>query len=207
MATTITWEAGGRAVAVTLDAATTQGFEVTAEPTEHAVERGADVSDHVKPGPRTFTLEGVITNAPLVDDGTNPARADTRPVADGRGRSFTVFAWDAPFDRVRAVDGLLTDLVESGALVTLSTGLRPSSSDLVVTRYRAERSAAVGDAVQVSIELRRVRLVSVRRVEVPEPAQRRGQRQGQRGAQAAGQAADRRSALARALDSARGLLR
>lgn len=206
MATTITWEAGGRAVAVTLDAATTQGFEVTAEPTEHAVERGADVSDHVKPGPRTFTLEGVITNAPMVDDGTAPARGAVRPVPDGRGRTFTVFAWDAPFERVRVVDELLTELVESGALVTLSTGLRPSSTDLVGTRYRAERSAVVGDAVQVSIELRRVRLVTVRRVEVPDPAQRRGQRQGQRGALAAGQTADRRSALARALDSARSLL-
>lgn len=206
MATTITWEAGGRAVAVTLDAATTQGFEVTAEPTEHAVERGADVSDHVKPGPRTFTLEGVVTNAPMVDDGTAPSRGATRPVPDGRGRTFTVFAWDAPFERVRVVDELLTELVESGALVTLSTGLRPSSPELVVTRYRAERSTTVGDAVQVSIELRRVRLVTVRRVEVPDPAQRRGQRQGQRGAQAAGQTADRRSALARALDSARSLL-
>jgi hypothetical protein len=206
MATTLTWETGGRSVAVTLDAAPSQGFEITAEPTEHAVERGADITDHVRPGPDTITLEGVITNTPMVDDGSNPSRGDVRAVPLGDGRSVNVFAWDAPFDRVRTVDTLLRDLVAAGALVTLATGLRPEVTDLVVTRYRADRSATIGDAVQVSLELRRVRLVSVRRVEIPAPAQRRGQRQGQRGAQPAGQTADRRSALARALDSARTLL-
>ena len=206
MATTLTWEVRGRAVAVTLDAATDLSFEVTAEPTEHAVERGADITDHVKPGARTFTIEGTITNTPILDDGTNPARGSVRPVALGGGRSVSVFEWDAPFDRVRAVDTLLAELVEAGSLVTLSTSLRPQVTDLVVTRHKAARSATIGDAVQVSLELRRVRLVSVRRVEIPDPAQRRGQRQGQRGGQPAGAAADRRSALARALDSARTLL-
>jgi hypothetical protein len=47
VATTLTWETGGRIVAVALDACTTQAHEITAEPTEHAVERGAAISDHV----------------------------------------------------------------------------------------------------------------------------------------------------------------
>jgi hypothetical protein len=206
MATTITWETGGRSVAVTLDAATEQGFEVTAEPTDHAVERGADIADHVKPGPRTFTVEGVITNTPIADDGAGPVRGSVRSVPLGGGRSALVFAWDSAFDRVRTVDALLADLVDAGGLVTYATSLRPSVEDVVVTRYKATRSATIGDAVAVSLELRRVRLVSVRRVEVPDPAQRRGQTRGERGGQPAGATADRRSALARALDSARTLL-
>lgn len=197
MATTLTWTVGGRDVLVTFDACTSQGFEGVAEPTEHNVERGAPVSDHVRPGARTITLEGTISNRPLTDDGTNGAR---QVVADG------LLSWDTPFDRVRTVDGLLDAAREAGALVTLSTSLRPSVTDLVITRHRAGRSAAIGDAVAVSLELRRLRMVDVRRVQVPEPAQRRGQRQGQRGAQPAGQSADRRSALARALDGARSLL-
>ncbi len=206
MATTITWETGGRSVAVTLDAATEQGFEVTAEPTDHAVERGADITDHVKPNHRTFTVSGVITNTPIVDDGSGPVRGSERSRPLGGGRSVRVFAWDEDHDRVAVADALLADLVDAGGLVTYSTSLRPEVTDLVVTRYKAARSSVIGDAVQVDLELRRVRLVSVRRVEVPDPAQRRGQTRGQRGGQPAGAAADRRSALARALDGARTLL-
>lgn len=197
MATTLTWTVGGRDVLVTFDACTSQGFEGTAEPTEHNVERGAPVSDHVRPGARTITLEGAISNRPLTDDGTNGSRQVAR---DG------ALVWDTPFDRVRTVDALLQAAVDAGALVTVSTSLRPSVTECVITRHRADRSAAIGDAVQVSLELRRLRMVDVRRVQVPEPAQRRGQRQGQRGAQPGGQTADRRSALARALDGARSLL-
>jgi hypothetical protein len=206
VATTLTWETGGRIVAVTLDACTTQAHEITAEPTEHAVERGAAISDHVRPGHDSFTLEGVVSQTPVTDDGFAPSRASTRSVPLRNGASASVWGWETPWERVRAVDELLRELVVSGALVTLSTGLRPDVSDVVVTRYRADRSVTIGDAVSVTLELRRVRLVSVRRVEVPAPAQRRGQRQAQRGAQPGGQTADRRSALARALDGARSLL-
>lgn len=206
MATTLTWETGGRIVAVTLDACTTQAHEITAEPTEHAVERGAAISDHVRPGHDTFTLEGTVSQTPIVDDGSAPSRASTRSVGLRTGAGASVWGWETPWERVRTVDSLLRELVVSGTLATLSTGLRPDVSDLVVTRYRADRSATIGAAVGVTLELRRVRLVSVRRVEVPVPAQRRGQRQAQRGAQSAGQTSERRSALARALDGARSLL-
>ena len=206
MATVLSWEVGGRTVAVTLDACVTLGIEISAEPTEHAVERGASVSDHVRPGHDTITLEGTITQTPLVDDGSAPSRAGLRSVVLRPGAGASVWGWESPWDRVRTVDSLLRDAVSSGALATLRTGLRPEVTSLAITRYRAERTAAIGDAISVTLELRRIRLVSVRRVEVPVPAQRRGQRQAQRGAQTAGQTADRRSALARALDGVRTLL-
>ncbi|NBP03536.1 MAG: hypothetical protein EBU90_26275 [Proteobacteria bacterium] len=206
MAAVLSWQTGGRVVAVSLDACVTFGAEITAEPTEHAVERGASISDHVRPGHDTFTLEGTITQTPIVDDGSAPSRAGLRTVALRPGASTSTWGWESPWERVRAVDALLRDAVASGALATLATGLRPEVSDLVITRYRAERSTAIGDAIGVTLELRRIRLVSIRRVEVPVPAQRRGQRQAQRGAQTAGQSSDRRSALARALDGARSLL-
>ena len=43
-----------------------EGYESTAEPTEHAVDSGVVIVDHLKRNPDTITLEGMVTNSPLV---------------------------------------------------------------------------------------------------------------------------------------------
>lgn len=210
MATVLTWtNSSGAAVAVALDVAERQGFEATAEPTEHAVERGANISDHVKPGNDTFTVEGLVTDSLFIDDGrVTGARGSvqsTEITVGGKRVTLATFQWSQAFDRVRLVDGLLLDAVKSGALVTYSSSLRGDVADCVITRYRVDREAGTGTALPLTLELRRVRLVSVRRVEVPDPAQRRGQQRGQRGSQpATTPAAARRTALQNLVAAARG---
>lgn len=207
MRTLIEWvDASGAAVLVELDVTNTEAWEATAEVTEHPVEVGAAVSDHVRPGNPTLTLEGWVALAPLVVPRADVAAPLTGSVraATSRGVTLSVLQWDTALDRRRVVDALLSAVVESSTLLTVTTSLR-TVTDLAVTRYRVDRAAETSGVLALTLDLTRVRKVSTARAAVPEPAQRRGQNARQRGAQPA-RPTDRRSALARSLDSARSLL-
>jgi hypothetical protein len=193
--TRLEWDgnAVGAAGALELDAAKLYGFEHVAEIPEHAVEAGAPVSDHIRPVNPTCSIEGLITNTPVLVPTTQMEGVTRAPavLTLGGGAQITVQQWSGPFDRVKACDALLAELATKGELLRVFTGLR-IVEDLGITRYRAERSG--GDAVAVTIELKRVRIVSTARATVP--AVRRVQVRAQRGAQPV----DDRSALARGLD-------
>ena len=195
MTATLTWiDASGAEVVLALDGTKTQGYEQVAEVTEHPVESGAPVTDHIRPQNPTTMIEGVVTNAPIAVPATQAPGVvlTTQAVTLPSGAKVSLQRWSQPFDRVKVCDELLSALVESAQLVTLTTSLR-STSGLAVSRYKADRSDS-GDAVNMTLEFKRVRLVSTSRAAVP--AVRRAQVASQRAAQPV----DDRSALARALD-------
>ena len=197
--TMITWEddaaAGVTAGALELDATSLLGFEDTAEVTEHPVETGAAVADHIRPLNGTLSLEGVITNTPLILPSTqmNGVTLSSGTVSLPGGGSVTVQKFSAPFDRVKACDEVLYGLIRAGARVTVTTGLRITES-LAIARYRPEKHADTGDSIKVTLEFKRVRIATTARA--PVPAVRRAQVTLERGAQPA----DNRSFLARTLD-------
>jgi hypothetical protein len=197
--TLLTWEGSTvplvAAGALEIDAASMLGFESSAEVTEHPVETGSAVADHVRPLNGTITLEGVITNAPIALPATQMNGATLAPgvVTLPDGSRATALRFSGAFDRVRACDETLRGLVEAGAIVSITTGLRTVNS-LAITRYRPERTGETGDAIKIVLEFKRVRLATTARA--PVPAVRRAQVRLDRGAQPA----DNRSFLARVLD-------
>lgn len=198
--TMLTWEAseaaGVAAGALELDATTLLGFEATAEVTEHPVERGPNVVDHIRPMNGTLAVEGVITDHPIALPATQMNGATLAPGAvdlSGGGRA-TVQRFSAPVDRVRACDAVLQSLVDGGVLVTVTAGLRTVES-LAIARHRAERNGETGESVKVTLEFKRVRLATTARA--PVPAVRRAQVRLERGAQPA----DNRTGLARVEDT------
>lgn len=48
-----------------LDVSVRESHGLSAEVTEHPVESGADVADHIRPKQRTVTIEGIISNTPI----------------------------------------------------------------------------------------------------------------------------------------------
>ena len=48
-----------------IDVSVREGHALTAEVTEHPVETGADVADHIRPMPATIDIEGAVTNHPI----------------------------------------------------------------------------------------------------------------------------------------------
>lgn len=195
--TVLTWDATATlaAGALEIDAVEVMGFEALAEVTKHPVERGSDIADHVRPGNGTVSLEGTITDAPILLPSTQMGGVTLAPgtVTLPDGSRATVQRFSGTVDRVRACDEVLRSLADAGALVSLTTGLRTVAS-LAIVRCRVERNAETGGAIRVTLELERVRIATTARA--PVPAVRRAQVRLDRGAQPA----DNRSFLARVLD-------
>jgi hypothetical protein len=171
-------------IAIAFDCTEKEGYESTAETTEHAVDRGVVIADHLKRNPDTLTLEAMVTNSPLVLPATHAGgvTGSVQPVTmmvGGKEIRGSALTWSGPFNRVKAVDEVLEALV--GTAVLRYTGTLRTVEDLVITRYRVDRDVATGDALPIVLELKKVRRATVARVAVP--AQRRAQPVVNRGAQ------------------------
>lgn len=61
----IQWtEKNGQVLSLYFDATLSETHEYSAEPTDHAVEQGSDITDNVVPSPIAFSMEGFVSNAP-----------------------------------------------------------------------------------------------------------------------------------------------
>src|SRR5687767_4349391 len=63
----IIWQGDtGQTFNIALDATTNETHEAPSTITDHAVEQGASISDHIRPEADRLTIEGVISNTPIV---------------------------------------------------------------------------------------------------------------------------------------------
>lgn len=136
---------------VKLDASLEERHVASAEVTDHPVEEGSDVADHVKQSPDELTVTGIVTNHPVVY---------LASLTEEAGRAET------------ALENL-RDIKEQGQPVDVITSLREYSS-MVLTRVDTPRTAKIGDAIQVTLDFKRVNVVKSKAVAAPEPAQARG---------------------------------
>lgn len=184
----IEWSTTSGAVeAIELDAEVRSTWEGTAEIAEHAVEQGSHIADHVRPNNATITVEGMITNTPIVLPGTqmmgvSGAVSSTEVEIGGRRIALNVLQFDATVDRIRLCDQVLDELRTSAQLLHVTNGIR-ELENVVLTRYTLNWSAEVGEALDFTLELKRMRLVSTSRVTAPRPLQRRAQPTVDRGQQ------------------------
>lgn len=177
----LAWQADDGALQrLDFDASVRESYEASGEATEHAVERGASISDHVKPNADTLTLEAIVTNGPIVApshqaDGAT-ASVGPRTITVGNQRvTVNVVQFSTQFDRVRNVDRLLRTLKEAGQLLTVYTGLR-AIEDVVIERVAVERTSETGQSLHLTLGLKRLRIASTQRVAAPRRARRRQQR-------------------------------
>lgn len=183
----MTWTVEGETVALELDVATTETYGATAEVTEHPVETGSAVADHVRPASDTFTVEAIVSNTPIRVPSTQMRGATrTTTVLDlPVGREVvrvSVGQWSSTFDRVRDCHALLAALVRQGTVVSLAGSLSTEES-LVLIGYRVSRTADTGGGLPVTLDFKRLRRVSTARA--PVPTIRRVQVPQQRGPQPA----------------------
>jgi len=173
MSAAIEWtDAAGNTLSVELDATPTQSWESSAEVTEHPVETGSAITDHVKPSNDTITVEGVITNTPVIVPTTQMQGATRSPGTldlPGVGK-VSVQRWSGPFDRVAECREMLRSLVKAGLPAVLTTGPRDAlrfDTELVLVRFRVDRDATTGGSINVSLDFKQLRVVSTARVAVP----------------------------------------
>lgn len=81
---TITWQGdSGQTFSVSLDASLHEQHTGTATITDHPVELGSNIADHIRPDPDMLTIEGVVSNQPLYlpSDHAGSARMITQEVS------------------------------------------------------------------------------------------------------------------------------
>lgn len=161
---TLTWtEKNGELRSLDTDAVLREGSTRIAEVTENPVERGADVSDHIRPKTDTLILEFIITNTPIRVPETNAdgVSGTTRKTENG-----VVLVFSGEFDRVGSVYQTLKRVCEEGLLWQIYSGLTVYSS-FALEQVQAERDQKAGTSAKFTCTFKRVRIVSTRQVSIP----------------------------------------
>jgi hypothetical protein len=204
----ILWdEADGSVGRIWVDATVRESHQSTAEVTDHPVERGVNIVDHVRPEADQIAFDVLISNTPIVEpeshmDGVTgdvqgfdlplPAqRRMDRSAVRGEAAEYSevnqaagvqVLAFDAPFDRARAVYDELRRLQTNAILVQLVTTLR-EYDNMVLRSITAPREGS--DGVTFAVEAQQIRIAESEIVEAPIPDSPRGRNQRNEGPQPA----------------------
>ena len=130
---------GDGAVLLTLDASLSQQHEMSATATEHPVEEGADITDHVQPQLPRLTIQGVYSATSLVDDDAVAGRE--------------LDAWST-----------LEQIIDAAVPVTVITTLK-TYTNMVLLRVSTARDGR--QDIRPTLELRQIRRVDQQTVTLP----------------------------------------
>lgn len=173
------------------DAVTQETHTLVNEITEHPVELGANVTDHVRSQLDTIVLEVFLSNAPIRDiyegtpfGGAGQVRSlDLQPAAfTGTGgivdprlndKSASVLQFANPDNFVAETYRALREMKENALVVSVITPLWDYTS-LVIKEIGIPRTAAEGDGAKITITFKQIRLVETRVVPAPVPTESRG---------------------------------
>lgn len=134
--------AGAEAIAVDASVSETHGGAV-AIPT-HPVEKGADVSDHVRRELASLRIEGLLTDHPLKSAGS--------------GEATTVFGADPGPGRAVYLYAQLEALRDAGTLFEVHTGLRVYER-MLIQDLQSTRDRSIAGAVRFTATMREIRIV------------------------------------------------
>jgi hypothetical protein len=177
---------------VELEVATAETHTSSAEVSQHPVERGADISDHVRPGQDRLTIEAFVSNTPIRTPATNAggATGEVRQLDLGQvtrldiaqGARFpqtaesgerseqlqaSVLQFDQPFDRVRDVYEEIRSIIATKRVVKLETSLR-DYEDMILTNLSVPRTVEDGDGISFTFDATHISVVQSGTVAVTE---------------------------------------
>ncbi len=133
---------------LTLDASLNETHAQDAEATDHPVEQGANITDHIRPKPRMVTIEGMMTNTPLL----------TARLANGS------FFPDQP-GAAEAAHQFFDQRLNAGQLHIIRTKLDTYENMMLVSKNEP-RNAQIGDSLQFTLIFKQIRIVQNKTVTV-----------------------------------------
>ena len=179
--TSLFYRVGGYFVdSIQFDLIVSEDHSLEATVTEHPVENGATVNDHVRSLPRKGSLTGLVTNYPLKDAPTLPQSfleklgsmspnylttlAAQYGIRRNQGPTAADFeALPRPENRAANTWLLFKDLMAKRTPVTIITGLE-KYTDVVVTKVSTSRSSSTGDALEFRVDFQEVQFVTLTEV-------------------------------------------
>lgn len=214
-----------------------EAIEHSATATEHAVERGANVSDHLRTNLSTISLDVFVSNAPIRDvnnlyDGqvaglelnVPSAKKSIAPMPGSlmnAGLDALASALDAPqtwkalvmqyptkFNAVRDTLERLIDWQQRAVVGQVITPHR-TYENVYITNIKMMRDATTGDGAPITIDFKEIRFVESKVVFVPVPTEIRGKSKVNLGKQPTVPVSDSKleSMLSKGTDYVKGLLK
>lgn len=176
---------------VQFDLLISESHSIEAQVTEHPLENGAVVSDHVRILPRKGSLVGLVTNHPLkkpseplpewfldkVSALGNPSILDSIARTYGgisntlgvgsKGTTEADFARLSKLTTNRAADtwGLFKRLVEAKEPVTISMGME-KPENVIVTKVSTSHDKGDGESARFQVEFQHIKIVTLKEIEV-----------------------------------------
>ena len=180
----LTFTAGGSLYNIVVDCSLKESHASSSDTTDHAVEKGADITDHVRPKPKKLSLTGLISNAPLTASLSPPqgtpegtqlfkqysgAFAQMGRVVIGTtsylppGTQGLQFPTDV--SRTREVHDAFCLAQAEGSLMNVVTSLA-SYSNMVIESYEVPRDVTIGDALRFTMQMKNILVVTTQDVDV-----------------------------------------
>jgi hypothetical protein len=153
----IIYDDGGVLSAFGFDATTDERHTASAKATEHQVERGVNIVDHVRPDRRDFEIEVTISDTPVGQD--------------HEGLTRVVDTW-----------AQLLDVRDRALLCTITTRIE-TLENMALISAETVLTAADGTWITCRLLFAEVRLVSTEFVDDPVPTRTRDRRQVSRGSE------------------------
>src|SRR6266850_6876576 len=116
---------------ITVDAAMTETHTLEAEVTEHPVEQGANITDHIRPKLKRYTIDGIISNTPIGPTGELSDALHTGALALGVTLPNFPTSYDLDLarsagatTRAKATFEKLVELVDAGQPIIIHSPLK-----------------------------------------------------------------------------------
>lgn len=170
--------------AIKFDLIVSENHSIEAQVTEHPIEDGSVVSDHIRELPRKGSLSGLVTNYPLEKDFYQlPTSFYEKLSALGNQHFLESFvaqygykpnkgptkadyeALERPKNRAFDTWTAFKALMAARTPVTISTGLEKYYT-AVVTKVETSRESSTGDALTFHVEFQEIRVVQLKEVDV-----------------------------------------
>ncbi len=140
---------------IEFDAVLTESHRSAAEITDHPVENGVDLTDHIRRTAEELRLTGVVTDDPLVKDRSTEATAAS--------------TGGDPGQRAGSAYNFLIQTKDQTKLVNVVTKLR-NYRNMVIQTLNVTRDAQTSRILQAEIGLREILIAVTEQVTAPEPA-------------------------------------
>lgn len=139
------------------DAALSETHTGNANVSDHPVENGVDMTDHIQRTPEELQIVGIVSDTPLL------ALASLRAEPSIVGGD--------PQNRSQDAYGFLKGIKDAAQLVQVTTTLRDYAS-LAITGMSVVRDKDKSKIVELSLVLREIIIATTEQVEAPEPAKK-----------------------------------
>ncbi len=195
MSTVLNWEDdAGATVALIFDCDMQESHSTSNIVTEHPVEEGADIADHVRPQLKRYTVEGYVTDSPTISQpdvvnrasfeqielqlptkGLQPnlgslVSAGLDAIGGGSAPKVTMLRFDSFESRKRAALELLEDAADNARLIRVITPMR-EYENMVIEGLDTTRSPDDGTGATFTVSLKEIKQVSSDIVVAPEPSE------------------------------------